>query len=489
MDSTTPDPAGTCVAEEANPTAILVVLVIGTFLAPLDSSIVNIALPEIAEYFDARLSAVSWVATAYLLANAALVLSMGRLGDIKGLKRVYIAGFAVFGIGSIFCAFAWSLPALIGARVIQAAGASMMFATGPALITRTFPPNRRGWALGWMTLAVSAGLTVGPVLGGFLLSAFGWQSIFLINVPLAIIVVIAARRLLPEDCPQPESFDIPGAVTAGLALTLLLLGMSEIDRQGLFSPFVIGCFVGSIVFAVIFIIVERRVAHPMVDLTLFRSRRFAAGLATPLVAYMALFAVTFTMPFYLLSARGLEPAVAGLILTATPAAMAIFAPASGRLSDRWGSRGLATAGLLWMALSLFALSFIQVDTAYIAIAALLFSVGVGAAIFMTPNTAAVLRATPKHRVGVGSALIGEARSVGMALGIGVTAAVVGSGLAGSEIMNATGELSGADAALFVEAIAPALMIAGVLALIATAISWSRGPDGVEEQVEGGGTLS
>jgi MFS family permease len=265
--------------------------------------------------------------------------------------------------------------------------------------------------------------------------------------------------------------------------------MSEIDRQGILSPVVIGSFVGALVFGAAFIAIERRVEHPMVDLTLFRSRPFSAGLATPLFAYMALFAVTFTMPFYLLSVRGLGPAAAGLILTATPLAMAVFAPASGRLSDRWGSRGLATVGLVWMAVSLGAMSFIATGTPYWIVAAMLFSVGVGAAVFMTPNTAAVLRATPGHRVGVGSALIGQARSVGMALGIGITAAVVGTGLAGSDLMSLTGTLDEAQAELFVDAIAPALAVAAGLALLASAISWSRGPDGAPPQVEGDGTLS
>jgi EmrB/QacA subfamily drug resistance transporter len=468
-----------CTPEAANPTSVIILLMAGTFLAPLDSSIVNIALPAIAEHFDATLTAVSWVATAYLLTNASLVLTMGRLGDIQGLKKVYMAGFAVFAVGSLVCALAWSLPALIAARVVQAVGASMMFATGPALVTRTFAPNRRGWALGWLSLSVSAGLILGPVLGGFLLSAFGWQSIFLINIPLAVAVIVAARRMLPDDCPEPEPFDIWGAITAGAALSALLLGMSQIDSQGLGSGFVLGAFATSIVLAALFIWIESRTSHPMVDLTLFRSKRFAAGIAAPVLTYMALFAVTFTMPFYLLSARGIEPAIAGLILTSTAAAMAIFAPLAGRLSDRVGSRGLATVGLVWMSISLAAMSFLQTDTSLWVVVALLFSLGVGVSSFMTPNSAAVLRATPRARVGVGSALIGEARSVGMALGIGVTAAVIASGLAGADLLDSTGALSPADAELFVSAMGPAFMVAAAISLVAAAISWARGPDTVE----------
>lgn len=479
MKTVLPAEGPTCTPEAPNPTSVILLLMAGTFLAPLDSSIVNIALPALAEEFGAGLTQVSWVATAYLLTNASLVLTMGRLGDIKGLKTIYIAGFAVFGAGSLACALSWSLPVLIAARVLQAVGASMMFATGPALVTRTFAPDRRGWALGWLSLSVSAGLMLGPVLGGVLLSVFGWQAVFLINVPLAIAVIVAARRMLPADCPTPEPFDRWGAVTAAGSLSLLLLGMSWIESDGLGSPSVIGAFVASAVLALAFVMIEKRLEHPMVDLSLFATRRFSAGIVAPVFTYMALFAVTFTLPFYLLSAQGLDPAIAGLVLAATPAAMALFAPAAGRLSDRTGSRGLATAGLVWMAAMLLGMARLEVATPPQIVALMLFSLGAGISFFMTPNSAAVLRATPRHRVGVGSALIGEARSVGMALGIGLTAAVIASGLGGADILNSTGALGTADAELFVEAMRPAFMVAAGLALAAALVSWSRGPDAVE----------
>jgi MFS family permease len=320
---------------------------------------------------------------------------------------------------------------------------------------------------------------LGPVLGGVLLSAFGWQSIFLINIPLAVAVIIGARTMLPDDCPRPEPFDLWGALLAGASLAVLLLGMSEIDRLGLGSPVVLGSFALAIALAGLFVWVESRLEHPMVDLTLFHSRRFAAGIGAPVLTYMALFAVTFSMPFYLLRARGVDPAVAGLVLTATPAAMALFAPLAGRLSDRVGSRGLATAGLLWMSVSLAALWFLSTETPLWVVAAMLFSVGVGVSSFMTPNSAAVLRATPRERVGVGSALIGEARSVGMALGIGVTAAVIASGLAGADLLESTGALNQAEAEQLVSAMGPAFLVAAGISLAAAGVSWSRGPDVVE----------
>ena len=454
--------------------AVIIVLMAGTFLAPLDSSIVNIALPAIAESFDARLAAIGWVATAYLLTVASLVLVMGRLGDIWGLKRVYITGFVVFGIGSLACAMAPSLSALIAARVLQASGASMFFAAGPALVTRTFPPNRRGWALGWISLSVSVGLTLGPSLGGVLVGAFGWPSIFLVNIPLCIAVIWAAARLLPADCPVREPFDFAGALLAAISMTSLLIGLSEIDRRGLLSLFTVGSLVVAVVSGWAFLVLERRISHPMVDLTLFRSRAFSGGVGSAVMAYMSLFAVMFTLPFYLLQVRGLAPATAGLILTATPVAMALLSPFAGRMSDRWGSRVLTTGALVWLAVTLSAASMLGLDTPLPIVVAALFSIGVGLAVFGPPNTAGILRATPAHRVGVGSALAGQARSLGMALGIAATAAIVSTLLGGENL--AEGILSAEEAQRFMDALGPALAFAAAIAAVGALVSWSRGDD-------------
>jgi len=465
-----------CTAPTPDPRAVIAVLMAGTFLAPLDSSIVNIALPAIATVFEVRLAAVGWVATAYLLTNSSLVLIMGRLGDLWGLRRVYVSGFAVFGVGSLACALAPSLGWLIAARVLQASGASMIFAASPALVVRTFPPRRRGWALGWISLAVSAGLTAGPSLGGFLLGSFGWQSIFLINLPLVVVVVVAASRLLPSDCPVKEPFDLAGAALAAFALTSLLVGFSEIDRRGIASPLVIGAFALSVICGIAFVVVERRLEHPMVDLRLFSSRAFSAGVGAAVLSYMSLFAITFTMPFYLLQVRGVEPGLAGLILTATPVSMAIFSPIAGRLSDAWGSRGLTTGGLTWLAISIAVASRVTVDSPLALIAAVLFSIGAGLSVFTAPNTAGILRATPHNRVGVGSAITGQARSVGMTLGIAVTAAIVSTLLGGSELMSGEGALSLQDAVRFLDALRPALVVAACVAAAGVVVSWLRGDD-------------
>jgi EmrB/QacA subfamily drug resistance transporter len=474
--------APSCVPHTVDERIILLTLVAGTFIAPLDSSIVNIALPAIAADFGARIAAAGWVATAYVLTTASLVLTMGRLSDILGLRRIYVTGFLVFGTGSAACALAPTLGWLIAARVLQAVGASAMFAAGPALVTRTFAPRRRGWALGWISLSVSAGLTLGPAVGGLLVGTFGWQAVFLINIPLALVMAALARRLLPEDCTQSEPFDVAGAVLAAATLTSLLLALSEVDRSGLTSPNVIGALGVSILAAVAFVHVERSNAHPMLDLSLFSERALSAGVVAALCSYASLFAVTFTMPFYLLRVRGIDAQFAGLILTATPISMAIFSPLAGRLSDRWGSRGLSTFGLGWLALSLVAATRLTVDTPPVYVALTLFSVGTGLSIFQAPNTAAILRAIPPGRAGVGSALVGQARNLGMALGIGTTAAIVSVNLAGEDIMAIAGALTLEQAELFVAAMRPALLTASAIAVAGAVASWIRGRDQLDDDV-------
>lgn len=476
------DIAATCEAREPKPGAVLAVLIVGTVLAPLDSSIVNIALPSIAAQFGERLGAVSWVTSAYLLTTAALLLSMGRLGDVWGLRRLYAGGLVLFGVGSAACALAPSLALLIAARILQGVGASMLFAAGPALVARTFPPNRRGWALGYIALAVSLGLTLGPALGGLLVGSFGWPSIFLINIPLAAIAAAISWRLLEDECLEGQTFDVPGAVLAGAALLLLLLGLGEAERAGVFSVQVIGPLVGAVVALALFIAWEKRAADPMVNLVLFESRAFSVGIATATIAYLSLLAVTFTFPFYLLRVLGIETSTAGLILTVTPLSMAVLAPIAGRASDRMGGRTLATAGLSILAFGLLTASFLDSRSGVVWVAGSLLLIGSGMAIFQTPNTSSVLRATPRWCVGVGSAFVAEARNVGMAIGIALTAAIVGASVGGAGLPEGTGRLSADIADAFVRGMAWSLRVAVVIALGGALLSWfGREADQVEAQ--------
>ena len=472
-----------------SPNTVLAVLAVGTFLAPLDSSIVNIALPYIAQDLKVSLTAVSWVATAYLLTSAALLLSMGRVGDMWGLRNLYVWGLLIFGAGSAACALSHTLPVLLGARVLQAVGAAMLFAAGPAIVVRTFPPQKRGAALGIVSLAVAAGLTVGPALGGVLVGTFGWQSIFIINIPLSVVAAAIAWFILSEEPPAGERFDMLGAVLAGGALLSLLGAVTEVETYGIGSIEIIGAMLATVFLGMSFVWWERQATHPMVDLRLFRSQAFSAGLGAAVLAYMAMFSVIFTMPFYLLGAKGLPATFAGILLTATPLAMAALAPFVGRLTDTIGSRVLSTVGLVVLAVGLVVISALHADSAPWFIGLALFIVGCGMAIFQTPNTAAVMQATPRARAGVGSAFVAEARNIGMMLGIALTAAIVTLRMGGSAgALEGTGLLDPKVASMLIAGMSFAMRVSAGLALVAAALSWFFRDDTaskVERERQGG----
>jgi len=447
---------------------VIATIMVGMFLAPFDSSIVNIALPTLATDLGVSLSQVAWVATAYLLTSASLILAMGRLGDVVGLRRVYTAGFTVFGIGSLACAFAPSLAWLIPARVLQALGAAMFFATGPAIVANTFPAKRRGRALGMVTLAVSVGLMAGPPLGGFLLEAFGWPSIFLINVPLAVLVVFVSSRALPADEPHDVTFDVFGSIWAGGALVGLLVSVSRAAEFGLDFGTAASAAI-ALVCAVLFVRQEMRHPHPMIDLRLFGNAELGSATVGPVVNYLAMFTATFLLPFYLLRVLGLGESAAGLVLLATPATMAVASPLAGRLADRFDNRRLAAGGLLGVALGLVAISLLPVDASMVTVAAALVVLGVGASLFGVPNTNLILGLVPPAQRGIGSALVGEARTVGMALGIALSSAVVTIVLAGSDMLERGGVLSAVDAETFLGAMALATRIGAGLAVVGMVI--------------------
>lgn len=461
----------TCTPGEARPGAVLTVLVIGTFLAPLDSSIVNMALPAIAAHFGERLSSVGWVTTAFLLTSAALLLSMGRLGDMWGLRRIYVGGLVVFAMGSAACALSPSLNFLIGARVFQAVGGAMLFAAAPALIAKGFPAGQRGRALGYISVSVSAGLMTGPALGGLLVGTFGWPAVFLLNVPLALGVAIVSWRLLPYECSTWGRFDLLGALLAGAALLMFLLGLGAAEHSSSFSVEVWLPLAAAIVLISAFVAWEDHFPEPMVDLGLFRSRAFTAGVSAGTLAYLSLFSVTFTMPFYLLRVQGMDPRAAGLLLTATPIVLALVSPVAGRLADRKGSRMLATAGIATMSLGLVVLSFLVPGSSPLHVVAGLLIVGSGMALFQAPNTVAILRSTPPSRVGVGSAFVAEARNVGMAIGVALTAAILGMAIGPEGLPQGAGELPEAFSLAFTGGMSNALRTAAVIALIGAGLSW------------------
>jgi EmrB/QacA subfamily drug resistance transporter len=398
---------------------VLATVMVGTFMGPLDGSVVNIALPTLTDFFGVPISTVEWVVLAYLLGVSTFLLTFGRLGDMLGLKRVYLVGFGIFAAGSLACAFSWSIWALVGFRVVQAIGAGLLFAVGPAIITQNFPPQERGKALGFVGISVSAGLAVGPTLGGLIIGVAGWPWIFIINVPVSIVAFVMAWRVLPARVPQGQRFDPYGAVLSFLTLFPLLLVLSKGESWGWGSPAVIGLVLLAAASGVMFVWTELRVTQPVLDLRLFRIRVFSASVASALGSYIVTATIIFLLPFYLMQVRGFSVEHAGLLLTPIPLATAIVGPFSGSLSDRIGSRFLSTLGLLISMVGVLSFLSLSITTSTLGIAVRVLVPGIGMGLFQPPNSSAIMGAVPRDRLGIASGMVATARNVGMVLGVGM----------------------------------------------------------------------
>ena len=366
---------------------VLFILALSTFMASLDSTIVNISLPAIAASFGVSLSMVSWVAMSYLLVLSGLLLAFGKLGDMKGFRKIFIAGFAVFTVGSLLCGLSFSIGSLIGSRFIQGIGAAALEAIGPAMVAIYLPREIRGKALGILATVISVGIAAGPIIGGFLTQYASWHWIFFINVPIGICAVILGIRCIPVDRVPAKSgpFDYPGAIIFFFALAALLWPVDEGLTLGWTSPAILGSFGISAVLWVLFILRETRCRDPLCDFALFRNTSFlAASLAA--AAMMLTFAgVQYLLPFFFEGVMGFEASVAGLLLAIPSVALMILGPISGALSDRIGSRVLATGAAAFACVTFFMISLFTQHTSILFIAVTLLCVGIALGIFFPPT--------------------------------------------------------------------------------------------------------
>ena len=404
---------------------VLVAIGASTFMSALDTSVVNTVLPVINQSFDSQVATIEWVVTIYLLIVSGLLLSFGRLGDLRGHKPVFLLGFGIFIMSSALCGMAPSATALIAFRGLQALGAAMLAANSPAILTKNFPASQRGQALGLQATMTYLGLTVAPSVGGWLTDLLTWRAIFYINVPVGLLAFLLSWRFIPLDSPSEhgERFDLAGALLFMSGLVLLLLGLNQGHAWGWTSPTILGILIFALVFLVAFIILESRQTSPMLDLSLFKQRVFSASALSAVLNYVTLFSILFLVPFYLLQGRGLTPSQAGLLLTAQPPIMAIVAPISGTLSDRIGTHLPGVVGMALLALGTYLLSKLGAQSPLENVAIALGIVGLGTGIFISPNNSALMGSAPRHRQGIAAGILATARSTGMVLGIGVAGAI------------------------------------------------------------------
>jgi EmrB/QacA subfamily drug resistance transporter len=440
-----------------------VVAGLAAFLAPFMGSAVNIALPAIGRRFGADPVTLGWVATAYLLAAAVFLVPFGRLADIHGRKKIFIIGISLYTFASLLTALAPSVPALIGFRVLQGCGAALIFGTAVAILTSVFPPGERGKALGVNTAAIYLGLSLGPVLGGWLTHQFGWRSIFLVNIPFGLVIIgLVLWKLRGEWAESAgERFDLKGSVLYGLALVGIMLGFSRLPQELGFILLLAG-----LALVCGFVCLENREASPVLNLNLFRLNRvFAFSNLAALVNYSATFAVGFFLSLYLQYLKGMTPQSAGLILIAQPIVMTLFSPLAGRASDRIEPRTVASIGMALSSAGLFLLAWLREDTFLGFVVGSLAVLGLGFALFSSPNTNAVMSSVEKKHYGVAAATLGTMRLVGQMLSMGMAIMIF-------SVFIGRVEISAANQAGFLRAtrtgfaIFAALCFAGIFASLA-----------------------
>jgi EmrB/QacA subfamily drug resistance transporter len=463
---------------------LLALTSIGAFMAPLDGSIVAVALPAMGKQLHLSFTAAIWVQAAYLLTTAVLLIPVGRLADEHGRVRFYLAGIVVFTLGSLLAALSMNAAWLIGSRIVQGAGSALMFATAAAIVTAVFPPKERGRALGINVMAVYIGLSVGPPLGGLLVDTFGWRSIFLINLPIGLIVFLWGLMLLPrsERLEGVPRVDYAGAALLGTFLVSLLVPLTFATEWGWAAPLTIGLLVLSAAALVAFILVERRVKSPVLDLDLLvHNRLFAAANLAALLNYMALYAISVLTAVHLEIVQGRSAAATGLLILSQPLIMAVLSPFSGRLSDRIGSRVLTAGGMLAIAAGMVLLALMPAQASVYQVAAYLALVGLGMASFSAPNTSAVMGSVRRDQLSVASAFLSTMRTAGQSLSVALLGGIAASqlGRLGGRILFTHGG-SGASglAAKAVDAYAQgyryAMLVGAGLALVGALVSLTRG---------------
>jgi EmrB/QacA subfamily drug resistance transporter len=448
MTHTAPTP------DDHHPRRWLILIAVGLtlFMGAIDGSIVNVAMPSLVVELNTNFRTIQWLALAFLVGLTMTMLSMGRLGDMIGKKRVFTLGLVIFVLGSMLCGLAGSVYWLIAFRFLQSLGAAMSLALGVAIITETWPAHQRGKAIGIAGGIISIGIAAGPALGGLILHTLNWRWIFFVNLPIGLISLALVLAFVPPLRPsqRAERFDFAGALLIGCALLSFALAMSLTQSQGLRSWPVLGLLTLFVAGLVAFLAVERRSPQPMIDLTLFRNRVFSLNLLTGSFTFIAISGVVLLLPFYLQLVMGLEQRSVGLLMAVVPVVLSILGPIAGSLSDRLGTRPVSLVGLALIMTGYLLLTRLGVASTPLHFVLLLAPVGMGMGVFQSPNNTAIMSAAPRSRLGVASGILSMTRTLGQLVGI----ALLGAFFAGRLAVHA-------QAPVDVTAAAPAAIVAAL----------------------------
>ena len=446
-----------------------IVFVFGLFMDLLDMTIVNVAIPTLAEEFDATTTQVQWVVTGYLLSLAVFIPVSGWLGDRFGTKRIFMLALFMFTAASFLCGMAWSIESLIGFRVLQGAGGGILTPVGTAMLFRAFPPHERAKGAAILMIPMVVAPASGPVIGGYLVEYWDWRWIFFINIPVGVTGLIFAGMFLREEKQaHPGRLDLPGLVLASAGLASLMYGLAEAGERGLDDPRVLAFGAAGLVILAIFTLVELRTAEPMIDMRLFQNRLFATANAVQVVAFAGLMGGLFLLPLLLQSpaTRGLGPFDSGLTTFPQAIGVVTMVQVSSRLYPRVGPRRLLIVGLLGSTLTTLAFLLVDAGTSLWWIRGVMFARGCFFSFILICLQTATFATIAAPMMGRASAISSAGRQVGASFGVALLATVLTSRLTAHD----TSLAPGANTAATIEAFHEAFLAAAVLTLVGAGLS-------------------
>jgi len=404
----------------------LAAVAFGLFMIMLDNTVVNVALPSIQRDLGTDLSELEWIVTGYALTFAALMLTGGKLADLLGRRLIFVVGLVVFTLASLACGLAGSPEVLIGARIVQGAGAALMNPATLSIISATFPPHQRGMAIGIWAGVSALALALGPLVGGLLTEHIAWSWIFFVNVPVGVAAIAASFLFIDEsrDTSEEQRLDVPGLLASGIGLFGLTFALIEANTYGWTSGRIVASFAVAAVALVAFVLLERHQRVPMLDLSLFRSGTFVGANLVVLLVALAMFGVFFFVSLYMQNILGFSAVEAGAAFLPMTILIMLVAPLAGKTSDRVGSRWLMTAGMTLVGIQLLYFSRLGLHANFWDLLPGFLVGGIGMSLTMTPSAAAAIRAVPVDKSGVGSAVLNAFRQVGGSLGIALIGAIV-----------------------------------------------------------------
>jgi EmrB/QacA subfamily drug resistance transporter len=453
---------------------------LGALFSVLSGSTLVIALPAIMKDLHASMDSIVWTLMIYMLVITILVPAIGRVADMIGRKKLYIGGLAVFTVGSALCGISQTGWQLVWFRLVQAVGGALMVGNSTAIVADAFPKKELGRALGINGMVISVASVIGPILGGAFIN-IGWRYIFYINIPVGIIGIIWSALQLEEldVLPEKQKFDWGGTATFTLGMTLLLMSLTVGSFFGWANPLVWAFAVIAVLSLALFVFIENRVSQPMLDLGLFKTRILAFAFTSNLLNGIARGAVTFLLVFFFQGIRAIDPVMSGILLAPFAVSMMVMAPISGILSDKYGSRGLSSLGLLISALGLLGMVFITKDTSVLELCVWMFIAGLGSGMFFSPNTNAIMGAVPVERRGIAAGVRTMMNNAGSVISLALAMAIISSSIDPAAMQALfTGTQVGSQGIAvgdFIAGLRVAFGISFGISLIAALISYMRGP--------------